>query len=70
MFLTCDNGLVSAIFLRNLRVQNTKRVRPLRSLYDTIDQCGFDCKLNASHVDLHGSSFVSSIIYKSAFMDL
>ena len=39
MFLTCDNGLISAIFLRNLRVQNTKPVRPLRSLYDTIDQC-------------------------------
>ena len=41
MFLTCNNGLVSAIFLRNLRVQNTKPVRPLRNLYDTIDQCGY-----------------------------
>ena len=39
MFPTCDNGLVSAIFLRNLRVQKTKPVRPLRNLYDTIDQC-------------------------------
>ena len=39
MILTCDNGLVSAIFLRNLRVQNTKPVRPLRNLYDTTDQC-------------------------------
>ena len=39
MFLSCDNGLVSAIFIRNLRVQKTKPVRPLRNLYDTIDQC-------------------------------
>ena len=30
----------------------------------------FDCKLNASLFDLHGHSFVSSILYKSAFMDL
>ena len=30
----------------------------------------FDCKLNASLFDLHGPSFVSSISYKSAFMDL
>ena len=30
----------------------------------------FDCKLNASPSDLHGPSFVSSILYKSAFMDL
>ena len=30
----------------------------------------FDCKLNASLADLHGPSFVSSILYKSAFMDL
>ena len=30
----------------------------------------FDCKLNASRFDLHGPSFVSSIPYKSAFMDL
>ena len=30
----------------------------------------FDGKLNASVFDLHGLSFVSSILYKSAFMDL
>ena len=30
----------------------------------------FDCKLNASLVDLHGPSFVSSILYKSAFMEI
>ena len=30
----------------------------------------FDCKLNASLVDLHGPSFISSILYKSAIMDL
>ena len=30
----------------------------------------FDCKLNASLFDLHGRSFVSSILYMSAFMDL
>ena len=30
----------------------------------------FDCKLNASHYELHGPSFVSSVLYKSAFMDL
>ena len=29
-----------------------------------------DSKLNASHFDLHGPSVVSSILYKSAFMDL
>ena len=28
------------------------------------------CKLNASLFDLHGPSFVSSILYKSGFMDL
>ena len=30
----------------------------------------FDCKLNASLFDLHGPSFVSSILYKSTLMDL
>ena len=30
----------------------------------------FDGKVNASLFDLHGPSFVSSISYKSAFMDL
>ena len=30
----------------------------------------FDCKLNASLFDLHGLLFVSSILYKSAYMDL
>ena len=30
----------------------------------------FDGKLNASPFDLHGPSFVSSILYKSAYMDL
>ena len=30
----------------------------------------FDGKLNASLFDLHGPSFVSSIVYKSTFMDL
>ena len=30
----------------------------------------FDCKLNATLFDLHGPSFVSSILYKSVFMDL
>ena len=39
MFLTCDNGLISAIFLRNLCVQKTKPVRSLRNLCVTIDQC-------------------------------
>ena len=39
MFLTCDNGLISAIFLRNLCVQNPKPVRSLRNLCVTIDQC-------------------------------
>ena len=42
MFLTCDNGLISAIFLRNLCVQKTKPVRLLRNLCVTIDQCGSD----------------------------
>ena len=39
MFLTCDNGLIWAIFLRNLCVQKTKPVRSLRNLCVTIDQC-------------------------------
>ena len=32
----------------------------------------FDCKLNASlfNLHVHGPSFVSSILYKYAFMDL
>ena len=30
----------------------------------------FDSKLNTSLVDLHGPSFVSAILYKSAFMEL
>ena len=30
----------------------------------------FDCKVNVSLFDQHGSSLVSSILYKSAFMDL
>ena len=30
----------------------------------------FDFKLNASLFDLHGPSFVFSILYKFAFMDL
>ena len=30
----------------------------------------FDCKVNISLIDRHGSSFFSSILYKSAFMDL
>ena len=30
----------------------------------------FDCKLNASLFDLDGLSYVSSILYESAFMDL
>ena len=30
----------------------------------------FDCKLNESLFDLHGPSFVSSILYKSAFMEI
>ena len=30
----------------------------------------FNCKFNASGFDLHGPSFVSSVLYKSAFMDL
>ena len=38
MFLTCDNGLISAIFLRNLCVQKPKPVRSLRMCV-TIDQC-------------------------------
>ena len=39
MFLTCDNGLISAVFLRNLCVQKTKPVRSLHNLCVTIDQC-------------------------------
>ena len=39
MFFTSDNGLISAIFLRNLCVQKTKPVRSLRNLCVTIDQC-------------------------------
>ena len=39
MFLTSDNGLISAIFLRNLCVQKPKPVRSLRNLCVTIDQC-------------------------------
>ena len=39
MFLTCNNGLISAIFLRNLCVQKPKPVRSLRNLCVTIDQC-------------------------------
>ena len=30
----------------------------------------FDSKLNASVFDLRGPSFVFSVLYKSAFMDL
>ena len=30
----------------------------------------FDFKVNASLFDLHGPPFVSSILYKSAFMDI
>ena len=30
MFLNCDNGLISAIFLRNLCVQKTQPVRNYR----------------------------------------
>ena len=30
----------------------------------------FDCKVNVSLFDQHGSSFVSSILYKSVFMGL
>ena len=30
----------------------------------------FDCKLNTSLFYLHGPTFVSSILYKSAFIDL
>ena len=30
----------------------------------------FDCKVNVSLCDLHGSLFVSSVLYKSAFMGL
>ena len=40
MFLTCDGGLIAAIFLGNLCVQEAKPVRSLRNLCVTIDQCG------------------------------
>ena len=40
MFLSCNNGLISVIFLRNLCVQKTKPVRSLRNLCVTIDQRG------------------------------
>ena len=30
----------------------------------------FDCKLNACLFEIHGPSFVSSVFYKSAFVDL
>ena len=30
----------------------------------------FDCKLKARLFDLHGPSYVFSVLYKSAFMDL
>ena len=45
MFLTCDNGLISAIFLRDLCVQKTKPVRSLCNLCVTIDQCEYDSRL-------------------------
>ena len=45
MFLTCDNGLISAIFLRNLCVQKTKPVRSLRNLCVTIDQYDYDASV-------------------------
>ena len=35
-----------------------------------IHSLGFDCTLNASLFDLHDPSFVSSLLYKSACMDL
>ena len=42
----------------------------LRTCLFHIHNLGFNCKLNAGLVYLHGPSFVSSILYKSAFMDL
>ena len=39
-------------------------------MYVSYSYLRFDCKLNVSLFDLHGPSFVSSILYKSAFMDL
>ena len=50
MFLTSDNGLISAIFLRNLCVQKPKPVRPLRNLCVTIDQCAVGVFLS-SYID-------------------
>ena len=35
-----------------------------------IHNLGLTAKLNARAVDLHRPSFVSSILYKSAFMDI
>ena len=51
MFLTCDNGLISAIFLRNLCVQKTKPVRSLRNLCVTIDQCEVEVLKQAGQDD-------------------
>ena len=48
MFLTFNNGLISAIFLRNLCVQKTQPVRSLRNLCVTIDQCEYCTHLSTT----------------------
>ena len=65
MFLTCDNGLISAIFLRNLCVQKTKPVRSLRNLCVTIDQCG---DLFILHKNVKPSHFHDVIIEKEVLI--
>ena len=42
----------------------------MRNMFVSYSYLRFDYKLNASLSDLHGPSFVSSILCKSAFMDL
>ena len=42
----------------------------MRNMFVSYSYLRFDCKLNASLFDLHHPSFVSSILCKSAFLDL
>ena len=60
MFLTCDNGLISAIFLRNLCVQETKPVRSLRNLCVTIDQCVY-CSFKSHDEKQYPKKYVNRI---------
>ena len=60
MFLSCNNGLISAIFLRNLCVQKTKPVRSLRNLCVTIDQCAV-CRFMMQFQQCRKQEMMSSI---------